>query len=186
MTRFLTLPALLLLTACGSDPILRYAVPQTAVAERVKVGVRSVEVREVTLPTYAALEEIYVETPEGALASDAVLLWADDPTRAVTLALARDLGEITGARAATEPWPFEELADVRLEVRVDEMVAGRGNIFRFSGQYFVASPDGRRDRSGGFKLTAPFAPEAGAAGIAAARGQVVQSLARQIAREALR
>ncbi len=186
MIRFLALSTTLLLGACSSEPITRFAVPPVPVTEKIRVGVRSVEVREVALPTYAGLEEIYVETPDGALTSDAALLWADDPTRAVTLSLARALGDLTGARVAAEPWPFEELAEVALTVRVDEMVAGRDGRFRLSGQYYVSSRDGSRtDRAESFALAAPYVLEAGAPGIAAARGAVVHQLATAIARRGL-
>jgi hypothetical protein len=85
---FAALALLALLAACGG-PELRYAVPQITPTEKVSIAFASVEVREITLPTYAALEEIFVETPEGVITTADKLLWADDPARAATLELSR-------------------------------------------------------------------------------------------------
>lgn len=179
--------ALLFLAACsGGDSAVRYAVPEAEVAVRARISYASVEVIEVSLPTYASLEEIFVGTADGGLQSSTSLLWADDPTRAVTLELARSLAAITGARVAPEPWPFQEPAAARVDVRVEEMVAMADGVFRLKGQYFVAPRDiDRRERSGAFALVAPWNTEGGAAAIAAARGAVVRDLALQIAKEGL-
>ncbi|WP_112322767.1 PqiC family protein [Oceanibium sediminis] len=189
MTPFARLLSLLLLTglaACGGEP-LRFAVPDTAPPEqRVSIGYSSVELREVSLPTYAAGEEIALEQAPGVLSTSADRLWADDPARAVTLELSRSLLRITGAQIAPEPWPFEEFADARVEVRVEHMLAGADGQFRISGQYFV-SPSERtgRARTRLFSLSVPMTGTAPAA-IAAARGQAVSQLAGLIARDGLR
>lgn len=186
MLRLISLAALTALAACSATPD-RFAVPAAPVEARSeRISYRSVEVRQVSLPTYAASEEIYVRSPEGALASSG-LLWADEPTRAVTQELARYLTQLTGAQVAAEPWPFYEPAQARVEVRVEEMLAEGDQVFVMSGQYFVApESSGRRDRSGLFRLSAPIGADGGALAIAAARGEVVRDLARTIAREALR
>jgi hypothetical protein len=175
-----------LLTAC-SPPPQRFAVPAVPVTEEVSIAYASVEVRDVLLPTYASLEEIFVETADGSLTSSPQLLWADDPTRAATLELTRSLSAITGARVASEPWPFDSYAEVRVEVRVEEFIASERGEFRLSGQYFVATFDGEgRDRAVPFRLTVPLIPEAGPAQIAAARAAVMAELAASIARDGLR
>lgn len=174
------------LGAC-SEPAQRFAVPAITPADSVAIAYRSVEVSDIVLPTYASLEEIFVETLEGALTSSSSLLWADDPTRAATLELTRSLGAITGARVASEPWPFDNYADVRVEVRVEEFIASQRGEFRLSGQYFVATLDGAgRDRAVPFRLSVPLVPEAGPAAIAAARAAVMAELADDIARNGLR
>ena len=178
--------AILTLGGCG-DPSQRFAVPPVQPAESVSIAFRSVEIREIMLPTYAQLEEIFVETEAGALTSSAALLWADDPSRAATLELSGALGTITGARVAAEPWPFDSLPDVRVEVRVTEFIASRRGVFRLSGQVFVASLDGgARDRGLPFSISVPLAPEAEPPQIAAARGQAMAELATLIARDGLR
>ena len=176
-----------LLAACSSAPEVRFAVPEIAPEARVSIAYRSVEVRDVTLPTYAELEEIFVETVDGALTSSD-LLWADDPSRGATLELTRALAIITERPAASEPWPFESYPDARVEVRVEEFVASlRTSEFRLAGQYFVASLEGRgQDRSGVFRVSVALPPEPGPAVIAAARGQAMSLLAEQIAREGMR
>jgi uncharacterized lipoprotein YmbA len=176
--------AVLSLAACGEPP-QRFAVPDLASGERVRIAVSTVEVRDVSLPTYARSEEIWRETAEGALVSDPSVLWADEPTRGVTQELVRNLSALTGARVASEPWPFDEPAQARLEVRVEEMIAGADGRFRLKGQYFTASRSGGRDRAGSFDLWAPLEGEGGASQIAAARAAAVKELARQIAANGL-
>lgn len=178
---------LVVLAGCSSAPEVRYAVPEIAPEARVSIAYGSVEVRDVTLPTYAQLEQIYVETAEGALTSSD-LLWADDPQRGATLELSRALALISQVAVASEPWPFESYPDARVEVRVEEFIASlRSSEFRLAGQYFVASLEGRgRDRSGVFRVSVALPEEAGPAVIAAARGEAMSLLAEQIAREGLR
>ena len=178
---------LLMLIGCTSDPTLRYAVPSVEVGERIGISYRSVEVREVLLPTYAQLEEIFVETPDGALTSSSALLWADDPTRATTLELTRALSDITGARVASEPWPFDSFPEVRVEVRVEEFVASALGQFRLSGQVFVATLDGvGRDRAVPFEIAVPLSSIDDPRLIASARAQAMADLARLVAGEGLR
>lgn len=175
-----------LLAGCTSTAE-RFAVPAPAAPmERQSIAYRSVELREVSLPTYAASEEIYVRDASGALTSSPSLLWADDPARAMTLEMARLMGQATGARVAPEPWPFRDRAGAIVEVRVEEMQPGTDGSFRLSGQYFVASDSGTRDRSGTFALVQSFDPAGGASAVAAARGAAVRDLTAQIARDGLR
>ncbi|MDV7142288.1 ABC-type transport auxiliary lipoprotein family protein [Tropicimonas sp. TH_r6] len=168
------------LASCGASTV-RYAAAPVSSGGRIAIGLSRLEVREVSLPAYARSEEIWREAENGALTSDAATLWADDPARGVTMELSHHLATMSGARVAAEPWPFEDLPQARLVVRVKEMVAGADGRFRISGQYFVAHLDGGRDRSGEFNLSAPFTPDGGAPAIAAARATVVRDLARVIA-----
>lgn len=177
--------AALLLSACGGTPDL-YSVTPPAVTETLRIGFRSVEIRDVSLPTYAAADEIALQDDTGKLVTDGQTLWADSPERAVALELAGNLARLSGARIASEPWPFEELPDARLDVRFETLLAGAAGQVRASGQYFVAVPDGRRERSGLFDLSVPFDPAGGPQAIAAARGQIVLDLAKYLARTGLR
>ena len=173
---------LLLLAACGTDPV-RYAVPVPQTEGQVAVNVASLEVRDVTLPLYAELEEIFVQQEDGGLVSDTSVLWADDPQRGVTQGLASTLASLTTARVAAEPWPLEDLPDARLDVRFDAMLARADGQFAVAGQYFIARAAGS-DRTGRFAILVPY--ELGSTtSIAQARGRAMDALARQIAREAL-
>lgn len=185
-------PALLLtcgaLAACiqTSEP-LRYPVPVVQAQEKVRISYGLVEVREVSLPDYAQLAEMAVENSTGGIRTVKKNLWADNPVRSVTLELSRNLGLITGATVASEPWPFESIPGVRVEVRIEEMLSNRQDQFVLSGLYYVSSTDGSgRSRSRVFNLTEQMAPGAGPTEIAAARGQIIHQLALLIAKDGLR
>ncbi|WP_238363802.1 PqiC family protein [Mesobacterium pallidum] len=171
------------LAACGA-PELRYAAPETAPEVRVSSRYASIEVVEVSLPTYAADEQIYIQDADGALAPLGPL-WADDPARSITLQLARDLGQITGAQVAAEPWPFRDYAQVKVDVRLEDMRATESGSFVLAGQYYVAPDSGGRNRAGSFRFEAPVAEPGTAAQIAAARSVVVTQLAETVARQGL-
>ncbi|WP_245883813.1 PqiC family protein [Hasllibacter halocynthiae] len=181
MTRTLPLLALLL-AGCGADPIL-YPVPAVPSGDRIGVSVGSVEVLDVSLPLYADIEEITFEQVDGSLLTSEEVAWADDPQRAVTLELARVLGTVTRATVAPTPWPFESFAEARVDVRVEEFVAGIDGRFRISGIWYAGTEE--RDRSGRFAIAIPYHPEGGVRAIAIARAQAVRDLARVIAAQGL-
>ncbi|QYX57217.1 PqiC family protein [Roseovarius sp. SCSIO 43702] len=173
------------LAACGGDADRRVTVPPAPAGAVQGIAHRSVSIREVSLPTYAASEDIYARDAEGTLSVQKGLLWADAPGRAMTLELARYLTQVTRARIAAEPWPFEEYPDAVVEVRVEDMYADATGLFRLSGQYYV-SAGLNASRSHLFSVSVPIAGERTALDIAAARGQAVRNLARQIAAKGLR
>lgn len=189
--RPLTLLALAVVAACSTTPEQRVAVPPAPVETKQRIAFGSVLLREVSLPSYAAGEEIFVADEVGLLNTRRGLLWADDPSRAITLELARHLGRVTGARVVSEPWPFDTPAEAQVELRVEEMLARQAGSFRLAGQYFVTSESGRA-RARLFEIEVPMAtptePEAGPDGtaLAQARGQAVRELAVEIARNGLR
>lgn len=174
--------ALAVLAACSAPE--RIAVQPPAVTETLRIGFRSVEVKDVSLPSYAAADEIAQQAPDGTLVTSKVL-WADAPERAIGLELSRNLARLTRARIASEPWPFEESAQATLDVRFSDLVAGTDGMFRATGQYFVGVYQGR-ERSGLFNLGVPYDPKGGPAAIAQARGQIILDLAKYLAREGLR
>lgn len=182
----LALPLALALAAC-SGTVERIPADPAPVSERVPIRFRTLEVAQVSLPTYAGQEEIFTRSAAGVMTSSPDLLWADDPARAVTLGLVRGLSQASSARIATAPWPFEELPDARLEVHVEDMVADLSGSFRLAGQYYVAAAPGLgRDRTDFFDITVPLAPGAEAPAIARARSAAVSQLALEIARKGLR
>lgn len=178
------LAAVTMLAACGA-PDARIAVPRAELSKSQRISYSTVALREVSLPTYAASEEIYVSGADGVIKPGDGLLWADDPGRAITLELTRYLAQITGARVASEPWPFVDRPQVEVELRIEEMLAYADGTFRLSGQYFVA-PETGRDRAELFALTAPIGGDFSAQDIAAARGAAMRDLAGEIAAKGLR
>lgn len=184
--RHLSVLALLatFVTACGSVTD-RYTVASPQASQKQRIAFSSLEVRDVSLPAYATDDEIVLRAADGRLIGGGVL-WADTPDRAVSLELSRHLAQISGARVASNPWPFEALPDARLDLRFETLLAGEDGKYRASGQYFVAVADGGRERSGLFDLSVTFDVAAGPSAIAAARGQVILDLAGFLARNALR
>lgn len=182
----LALTLLATLSACGGT-VERFAVPTPAAEApmpRIASRYATIEVRQVSLPTYAASEEIASRSATGAITSDKSMLWADEPSRAMTLELARILGQMTRAQVAAEPWPFLDRASALVDVRVEEMVAEADGTFRLTGQYYVAPDSGVGGRSGLFEILAPVTGE-GPGALASARGAAVRQLAEQIARNGL-
>ncbi|QQA43587.1 membrane integrity-associated transporter subunit PqiC [Pelagovum pacificum] len=177
--------ALTALGACGDNSQL-YSVPPVPAAEseRVQISYGTVEVRQVSLPDYASQPEIYVRGADGSLTASDDLLWADEPTRAMTLELSRYLAQSTGAQVAAEPWPFADRAQATVEVRVEEMLTEPDGMFRITGQYHVASDFTGGGKSGLFDVAAPLTASS-AGGIAAARGRAVYELALLIARQGM-
>ena len=181
----IALISLVFLVSCTQPD--RYAVPPAAPTDRIGIGYRSVEVRQVTLPAYAETSDIYTEGAGGALSPIRGAVWADAPGRALTLELSRLLGQITRVQVAPEPWPFDEPAAAQVDVRVEEILARADATFRLSGQYFVAARDGSgRDRARLFQISIPIAADGGPQANAAARSAAVAELARDIARRGLR
>ncbi len=178
-----------LLIGCSeaSDPV-RYATIAQAPSARVSIPLKSVAIREVSLPAYAAEEGIAVADGSGAINSGPDNIWADEPTRAVTLRLTNALADMTGRIVASDPWPFEEDAEAVVEVRIEEFVAETSGQFVAQGRYYVAHQEeiDRRDRAISFRLEQPFDPKAGFAAIAEARTLVVSTLAIDIARRGLK
>ena len=198
MRHAITITAALVLAGCGgADPMLLSApAPDLTAGGRqadpgapIAVAFRTIEVREVSLPTYAEAEDIYYEGAGGSLMPAASAEWADLPTRAVTLDLVEVLSAVTRARVASEPWPFDLLPEARVEVRATRMAAGVDGLFRLSGLYHVADLRGEldtpRDRSGRFEVAVRYDPEGGVAAIADARSRAVRDLARRIASEGM-
>ncbi len=175
------------LAACASEPPQSYEAVTPVPTERVGIRYSDVFVREVSLPTYAASETIFLSDPNGLLTEQVDSVWADDPTRAVTLGLAQSLQDITRARVAPEPWPFNANPDVTVDIRMETFVPGTDGVYRASGQVFVAPDDEEAaNRSLTFRLQAPYDLAGGQPALAAARSNLVAQLAVDIARRGLR
>lgn len=154
--------------------------------ERVSVNYARIEVTSVTLPVYAESEAIYTRDASGAI-TPLGPLWTDDPDRALTLQIARELKGITGQLTAPEPWPFRNAPDVRVDVRLEVFHATSFGTFRIAGVVFVAPETYGPDRAGKFAFEVAVAKtENPAAAIAIARTAAVRELSYFIARWGLR
>lgn len=174
----IALAATLPLVSCG-DTNARFPISTADEAQvsKSRVAVRTIEVRDVSLPTYAAASEIVVEQDGGALSVVPKAIWADDPVRGVTGALSRSLDLRSTASVASEPWPLAEPADVRLEVRIDRMIAKIDGNFELSGQFAIAAPDGAmRESVQRFAVSAPMV-DGSAGAVAQATGAAIDNLA---------
>ncbi len=194
--------ALLMLAACGNDE-MQYLVESKPSDLRVNARVHTLLVRTVSLPTYAADQKIMVQGAGGVVTTEDFGLWADEPERATTLSVSRNLNAMTSAHVAPEPWPLPEPPQGVLDIRVETFIATTENTFRMSGQYFMGSeipdpidsfdPDVApkilaaplRDTSKLFDISIPLAVRSPSA-IAAAQTAAVTQLSEQIARDLAR
>ena len=169
------------LGACGSGPENRYLLEAPAAPTIVPVRISTVELRDVSLPSYATVSEILVQAPDGSVQRVSGAIWADDPVRAVTIALAAALDQGTTATVAAEPWPLQSRPAVRLDVRVARMLARNDGQFELSGQYAVAAPERAiRESVEPFSIMVPLA-DTSPASVAAAAGTSITQLSRDIA-----
>lgn len=173
------------LSACGNNPAQVLVTPATPEI-RLRPIVSSLEVRDISLPLYAASDSPVLLDADGTLLEIKNTVWADTPERALTLQLAGDLGAITGARVAAEPWPFAASPAAQVTVRVERFLGQAGGQFRMTGQYAIAPVDsGLSDRSGRFDIAVPMVGDSAGA-LASAQGRAVSQLAETIARRIAR
>ena len=174
----LALPALLLLSACGSPNY--YLVPPAGGGPRLGGAAGGIAVADMNLPTYAETVEIASLDPSGAVTLDKGALWADTPRRALTRHLIASLQARLSAQIASEPWPAYDAPGLRVEVFVDRMIGAPEGPFQFSGQYVLVSPaSGRIVSTDRFAITTQAGP--GPQGLVAAHAKAVEALADQIA-----
>jgi len=187
ITRRFTLLALPLaaLAACAKRPD-QYLLETPVSALRLPSVVGSIQLHDISLPRYANDDSLVSVQSDGALKSDRNAVWADVPQRSMTLALARNLAAITGARVATDPWPFAAAPQATLSVTVEQFARGTDGILRLTGSFALAPLAAAvSDRDGRFSISLPV-PEDSAAAIAAAHGKAVETLAETIARRIAR
>lgn len=172
---------LLGLAGCSNpEKTARYLIDPPAVGQ-VENRLGSAELKDVSLPEYASGQEVAFQTRDGAVRSNPDNLWADNPQRAFTLALARAISDSSGAMVIGEPWPLAEPPRRMLEVRVEKALAQANGIYRLSGRYFVSDDgSGAANHARSFDIAVPMA-STGAEASAAALSQAIAILARQIA-----
>ena len=171
--------ALASLTACG-DKKARFEIPSPIAVTEARLRVSSIEVRDVSLPAYASASEIVVEDAAGALRPVPKAIWADDPARGVTGALARSLEAASTAKVAAEPWPLTSEPQARVQVRIDQMTAKADGSFYLEGQFAISSANGAvPDSLNRFGISVPMADLA-PANVAIATGAALDQLAAKI------
>ncbi|KAA8608367.1 hypothetical protein AL036_07530 [Salipiger aestuarii] len=175
---FRYIPLVLVLAACGTDQ--RYLIDPPQVAGSARVQVATLEVRDVSLPAYAEASEILVEGPDGGLSPIQNALWADDPVRAMTLAIAEQVAAGSSATVAPEPWPLQEDAQAEVTVTVAQLVAQADGTLRMTGQYALSSYDRIvRERIVPFSIAQPMRDNSPNA-VAAATGAAISQLSADI------
>lgn len=144
----------------------------------------SAELRDVSLPEYAADQEVAFQTADGAVRSGPDDVWADSPQRAVTQSLARAISEASGATVIAEPWPLAEPPLRRIDVRVATALAGADGNYRLAGRYFIADEAvGGNNLARSFDIIVPMATDGPlGARISRAQSAALGQLAGQIAR----
>ncbi len=174
--------ALTLLGACShGENTARYMIDPPLTGERVPDRLGTAELKDVSLPEYAAAGEISWQTEDGAVRSNTKQLWADTPQRAFTQTLARTISDLSGATVIAEPWPLAEPPRRRLEVRVEKALAQSDGVYRLSGRYFVSDEAaGGANQARSFDISVPLADDEPGT-IARAQSQAITQLARQIA-----
>ena len=174
--------ALTLLGACSNgEKTARYLIDPPLSGERVPDRLGTAELKDVSLPEYAAAGEISWQTEDGAVRSNTKKLWADTPQRAFTQTLARTISDLSGATVIAEPWPLAEPPRRRLEVRVEKALAQSDGVYRLSGRYFVSDEAaGGANQARSFDISVPLADDEPGT-IARAQSQAITQLARQIA-----
>lgn len=174
------------LAACTAQPPAQYLLDVPTSTLRLSPLVSSVEVRTVSLPRYATADGLTRQGEDAALTTDSSEVWADNPERAATLAIARNLGAITSARVSAEPWPFAQPPAAMVTITVEQFVATAANTVRLQGDYAIAPvASGLADRGGRFDISAPITGE-DAQAFARAHGQALLQLSQTIAQRLAR
>ncbi|QPH52220.1 PqiC family protein [Pontivivens ytuae] len=137
------LMTLALLAGCGGAPDTLLLLEPAGAVTPLSSPVRSIEVREMSLPYYAEREEVAIRAGDGSVVVSDQVLWADLPSRALTLRVVETLGRVLPeADVAAEPWPLLSPPDLRVEVQVASLIGTPGGALELAGQYFIVS-DGR-------------------------------------------
>ncbi|WP_136684556.1 PqiC family protein [Falsirhodobacter xinxiangensis] len=179
MKRLAPLALTILLAACGAGP--GYMMELPAVQSRLSTPARTIMLREVSMPDYAADDYMARQGSGGAVEFIRRTRWADLQPRAATLALARQLDRTLDATVAPEPWPLSGLPDGEVDIRVSRILAGTNGTFRLDGIFYVRAEGvslGAPSRE--FAIAVPM-PDDSPAGIAAAQSAALAQLAAVIA-----
>lgn len=175
--------ALTLTASCGPDPA-RLLIEPVPSPVKTNASVRTVEVKQVSLPTYAESGDVTIVAAEtGVLTVLPDSVWADEPPRALGAAMVRSLIEMTGVTAASEPWPLAGFPEAEVTIRVARLLALDTGELELSGSYALRyDAPGRKGRVRLFDIRVPVGAE-GPTALAKAQGVAWTRLAERIARD---
>lgn len=174
--------ALLMLAACNAAAPAPIAVEPVVSTARVKTSADTIAIGRVSLPAYAKETAIKVQDAQGTIKKLPNADWADEPDRALSNSLVRNLSAITGAKVAGDPWPLGGIPEAEVAVNVETMIVDATNTMRLAGQFTI-----RRDRATSrnrietFDIRLPAAERTPRA-VVAAHGEAWRDLAERIAR----
>ncbi|AXC48889.1 hypothetical protein DRW48_03530 [Paracoccus suum] len=179
---FFTLALLVLLAAC-SNPLKtgRHLIDAPQTGKQLSDRLGTAELSDVSLPEYAAADEVAFQAADGTVRSGPRALWADKPQRAFTVALARSISDVSGATVIASPWPLTEPPQHKIQVEVEKALASRDGLYRLTGRYYVSDERGNgTSQARSFSIAVPV-PAGTTSGVAAAQSTAISQLARQIA-----
>lgn len=131
-----------LLLGCGGGTTNQYLFDIDEAQGELRSNARIIEVSRLDLPQHANENEISLRGPDGVIRILKNDLWADSPDQALTELLAAGLDERLTADVVASPWPYDTPADLRVDVKVRELIGDAGSQLNFKGQYFLSSPGG--------------------------------------------
>lgn len=129
------------LNACG-EATESYLMPNVADVKARSTVVRSIEVTRFDLPSYAEDSQISIRAADGVVRPQSGAFWADAPDRALAEMLSAGLDKALSAQVVSEPWPFNSDPDVKVEVKVRDLIGSEQGMLSFVGQYAISSPAG--------------------------------------------
>lgn len=183
--RFLLLaPLFLFLAACAAAPAKPrlYLMEAEAPAQAGAPARASVGLREAALPLYARRQQIAARDATGAITAADEHRWAEEPSRAATRLLARNLASLRGAPVYPDPWPQGASPDLIATVEVDRFLGELGGEVALDGQITLARMSARGDpATGAFAIRVPV-NGADHSALAAAYGAALAKLAREMDR----
>ncbi len=172
----------LTLAACSNpEKTGRYLIDPPPASARVPNRIGTAELLDVSLPDYASDQEVMWQAADGAVRSNPDALWADGPQRGFTIALAREISDLSGATVISEPWPLAEPPQRRIQVRVEKALAQADGVYRLKGRYFVSDEGpGGVNHARSFDIAVPLAGD-GPQAVPPALSRAISLLAQQIA-----
>ena len=180
--RGLLLAVPLALAGCLTSDPARFMIEPVPAATQIQTSADTIAIANVSLPSYAKETGMIVQDATGALVPVPNADWADEPERAMTFALVRNLADISGAKVAADPWPLGGVPEAEVRVRVERMLVDNTGTMRLTGQYTIRRDElTSRNRVEGFDIQVPSSTSSPTA-IVRAHGAAWRDLAELIAK----